>query len=982
VVKSLCLRTPQFLIASLGLFIAILATPSDCVAQKLVDVSAQVTVTKSGLVLNRATNTFNCVVTITNTSASDLNGPLLLVISKLSPTTVTLANQSGQDPSGDPYVSLTVPPDGLIAGGRIANILLEFHNPSRVAFTFTVSLSTIEIQPEALPAGVTGPLIESVPPAAAVVGSPMQYQVVASSAVPASLTYSLSTPPAGMTIGAITGLMQWTPAATEAGDQPVIIVAQDSEGQTSQSFTLSVFGSAPVMTVTIPAVRGGVITVTDPGSSINGLTISIPAGALTTDTTFTVSVLTQPPTLAGTPRFFMTGFSISPDGISLASPATVKLPYNPSQFGTQQGIALEAFLGAYFIQASTGKLQFLNTFSVDKVNHVLTATVPHFSSLEFLNIARLCPPPITGSLCGDSYAPGSTSYPPSLLIPAVMVHGFVLPYLNGGLGDESTWGQLRTLLGGLDSGNSGRIDAWRFDWDSFRTPFETSAANLDTSLAYIESVQQSPVVNIVAHSFGGILSRTYLAGLGIGQAAYGYDVNRIMTIGTPHTGIGGNLSTILASFCAAQAQYDPFSVTCFEAGTGQQALVGGAVGEGNFLRKLNSIPLPGPPGGLGALPPWFMHIKGQTLNFVGLTGVSLHADDGLITTAGAKLCGGSPVDVCSGVSVQDTEVIAASASDRVGLCHTETLLGITCSFQSTPFGPNPNVAMAAVNDTSHPLWGTICSFLGCKPAINVTLSDPSAGTVTSDPKGINCGPSCNPPGIDCGSSCTALFDSGTTVTLTETPSAGHIFVGWSGDCSGTAATCVLTIADDHDHLQRGYQVSAVFSEPAGLTLDSASCTEASNVVSLADGTPFPYRTFTCVFSGSVFGPANTELAVGGPTAFYCSSTTGCQPADFHLYAIPPEVFMASPPSYAFTCGSWSPIPPQYRGSLFPPGTTCIRGGTSDQGPRTTWSVTSTFDTFPPPGVSPFVMALNAFTTDFSGTPNSVTRYISTDVVPF
>jgi len=852
----------RLLVASFALFIAGLAIPSDCAAQNFVDESGQVTITKSGLVLNRATNTFNSLVTITNSSGAVLNAPLVLVISNISPSTVTLANPSGKSPSGNPFVSLTVPADGLLVGSHIANVLLEFSDPTRVAFTFTVSVSSIAIQPEALPDYISGPLIESVPPTAALVGQALSYQVIASSANPASLVFSLSTAPQGMTINATTGLLQWTPGSNQGGDQSVVIAAQDSGGQTSQSFTLSVFGTVPVTTLTIPATSGGTITVNDPGSPINGLSITFPAGALASDTTFTVSQLISPPTLGGTQHFFMAGFAISPDGIPLASPATVKLPYDPSQFAASQGIALEGFLGAYFIQGSTGKLQSLHTVSVDKINHVLTATVPHFSVLEFANIARLCPPPITGSLCGDTYAPDKLS----LLMPAVMVHGFVPPILNGGMGTEGTWGNLRTLLSQLDSGQEGRIGGWRFDWDSFGTSFEDSAGNLDTALAYIESVQPIPTVNIVAHSFGGILSRTYLAGLGTGQATYGYDVNRIMTLGTPHTGIGGNLSTILASACAAQAQYDPFSVTCFEAGSGQQALPGGAAHEGDFLRHLNSLPLPGPPGGLGAAAPWFMHIKGQTLNLLPPP-TSLHADDGLITIAGATLCGGSPVDVCSGASVQDTEVLATSASDPFGLCHSGALLGITCSFSPAgPLAPNPNVGMVAVNDTTHPLWSTICGFLGCKPAINVTVLDPAASgaTVTSDVQGINCG-----------STCTGLFASGSTVTLTANAGSSP-FSGWSGACSGTSTQCVLTM--DDDHLKSGYSVTANFGD-AGITFTDASCTgiwqqqpfgillpysysiDGNHFSNPAISVVFPpdsyYYHYTFNFSGTVFGPPST-----------------------------------------------------------------------------------------------------------------------------
>ncbi|HSC90951.1 MAG TPA: hypothetical protein VLB86_04780 [Gaiellaceae bacterium] len=60
--------------------------------------------------------------------------------------------------------------------------------------------------------------------------------------------------------------------------------------------------------------------------------------------------------------------------------------------------------------------------------------------------------------------------------------------------------------------------------------------------------------------------------------------------------------------------------------------------------------------------------------------------------------------------------------------------------------------------------------------VSVTVSGP--GTVTSSPEGIFC------PDL-----CTWGFPR--PVTLTATPSAGAVFKGWGGACSGTA-TCVLT----------------------------------------------------------------------------------------------------------------------------------------------------------------------------------------------
>ena len=838
----------KLLTSGFAFLIAGLAIPAECAAQTFVDVSTQVTISKSGLVSDRAANTFNSAVTITNVSGAVLNGPLVLIVSNISLGTVTLANPSGQSPSGSPFVSITVPANGLGIGGSIAGILLEFTNPSRASFTFAVSVSSIAVQPDTLPEGVTGPLIESMPPTAAVVGQALAYQVIASSNNPTSLVFSLSTAPSGMTINATTGLVQWTPGDAQVGDQTVTIAAQDSGGQTSQSFTLSVFGSTPLTTVTIPATTGGVISVSDPGSPIDGLSISIPAGALAANTTFTVSALVQPPTLGGASRFFMAGFSISPDGIALASQATIKLPYNPSQFAAGQGIALESFLGIYFLQTSTGNLQFLNS-SVDKVNHVLTANLPHFSVWVVTNVARLCPPPAGGSGCASNYAPA----PPSALLPAVLVHGFLTPTTLANsspgnvcgivLGNEGTWGQLRYILGQLDAGDIGRIDAWRFDWDSCNVPFEESAGNLGLALAYMESLPTSPspnLVNLVAHSFGGILVRTYLEGQALvgGMVPYACnnDVNRVMTIGTPHTGIGPGIgggpaySTLFANFCSRTADLIGQPVTCFESGTAQPKLTGGLVGEGNFLSNLNGMILPflnapvTPALLNGSRPPSYLHIKGQTLDYslLGLTGpLAINADDGLITVAGAQLCGGSPFDVCGGGGVPGPDcagafycetTIASSTSDPAGLCHSPALFGITCNPNSSgPLGPQPNVGMAAVSNTSHPLWSSICKMLGCIPEITVTVtpSTPTAGgTVTATPAGFN---STN---MNCTTTCSALFDTGTTVTLTATPASGYSFTGWSGSCSGTALTCTLTMSDDQ--LFTGYAVTATFAATSGM----------------------------------------------------------------------------------------------------------------------------------------------------------------------
>jgi hypothetical protein len=82
--------------------------------------------------------------------------------------------------------------------------------------------------------------------------------------------------------------------------------------------------------------------------------------------------------------------------------------------------------------------------------------------------------------------------------------------------------------------------------------------------------------------------------------------------------------------------------------------------------------------------------------------------------------------------------------------------------------------------------------------LEVGTGGSGTGTVTSNVGGINCG-----------ATCSATYADGTTVTLTATASGTSNFNGWSGDCSGTSTTCVVTMT-------QARSVTASFGPPTWL----------------------------------------------------------------------------------------------------------------------------------------------------------------------
>ncbi|MCA0353706.1 MAG: hypothetical protein LCH85_17065 [Chloroflexi bacterium] len=140
--------------------------------------------------------------------------------------------------------------------------------------------------------------------------------------------------------------------------------------------------------------------------------------------------------------------------------------------------------------------------------------------------------------------------------------------------------------------------------------------------------------------------------------------------------------------------------------------------------------------------------------------------------------------------------------------------------------------------------------------LGISFAGTGDGTVNILPNGVNC--TRQTP------ACLLFFSAGTVVTLTATPLANASFVGWSGDCSGTAS-CVLTI-------DRAHTISARFDLVT--PTPTATATSTPTPTPSATATPTTTATATATTTSTLtVTPSPTVTATATATHTPSSTTT-------------------------------------------------------------------------------------------------------------
>ncbi|WP_137668809.1 Calx-beta domain-containing protein, partial [Sphaerospermopsis reniformis] len=205
----------------------------------LADVTDSMEVQYQRTTLNEDTNLVYADFNLKNIGSYGINTNLLVAIKNISDPTVQVRDTDGVSLEGLPYYDFT---DLLINGkldfNQVTNSRsLVFLNPNQVQFTYDVVVLAVVNR---------NPIIQTQPDLEIIGGQAYQYDVNATDPDLDNLSYWLLVAPPGMTIDALTGLMNWQTETTNIGNQVVKVEVSDGRGGfAQQSYTLSVIDTPP-----------------------------------------------------------------------------------------------------------------------------------------------------------------------------------------------------------------------------------------------------------------------------------------------------------------------------------------------------------------------------------------------------------------------------------------------------------------------------------------------------------------------------------------------------------------------------------------------------------------------------------------------------------------------------------------------------------------------------------------------------------------
>ena len=181
---------------------------------------------------------------------------------------------------------------------------------------------------------------------------------------------------------------------------------------------------------------------------------------------------------------------------------------------------------------------------------------------------------------------------------------------------------------------------------------------------------------------------------------------------------------------------------------------------------------------------------------------------------------------------------------KVPVVFTQQLFGI-----AGPTSHRLTVAASSAYGTVFPFQPvTVFAAVAQPQTLTVTKNGTGTGTVTSNLTGINCG-----------ATCSASFTSGSSVTLTASPTAGSVFSGWSGGGCAGSGTCTVTMSSAQN-------VTAQFTRQIGSLSVTLGGLPSGSVVTLGIAGPDGYSTTRATLTGTGFNLSDVPTGTYTVTA--------------------------------------------------------------------------------------------------------------------
>jgi len=221
-----------------------------------------------------------------------------------------------------------------------------------------------------------------------------------------------------------------------------------------------------------------------------------------------------------------------------------------------------------------------------------------------------------------------------------------------------------------------------------------------------------------------------------------------------------------------------------------------------------------------------------------------------------------------------------SSATSLGTCSGTTV--VTCTLGTMTSGQTATMTIVVKPLLTGTLLNTVNATSTTPDPNDTNNSVSTSTTVTSNAVTLSVGQggtgvgsvTSNPSGITCQPSCTSSFPQGSSVTLTATPGVGSSFAGWSGACTGTGP-CVVQMTGNESVIANFALTGSTACNASGAAIWTGGASGTWNTASnwSTDSIPNSATAVVCIDDGGSAAAVTINSSVTVGTIFIDSGSS-------------------------------------------------------------------------------------------------------------